>query len=301
MAIKRMRYFDQQFLVDSDFTDEQSYHLAMRRRINKAFHSFGITDGLQVVRTGSRQVTVKAGGGIDRDGREVVLDADQILDLSNANQFPAGATVFVIIVYAEAQTDPSTATGAPGNTRITESAQVSTVTTAPPTDGSVIRLARFTLSGTGDVPGNLNDELDGGVRQSASSKLAAAAVGESNLAAALLGKINSSIATIEGIGNPGGNIDLANSGTITINGDVANKRVIIGETHSARTDNPHNVTAQQIQALPAAGGTISGNLQVSGNLGIGVAPATRLHISGTAPLLRIADGTQGAGRMLVSD
>src|SRR5262249_157293 len=110
-----MHYFDQQFLVDSDFTDEQSYHVAMRRRINKAFHSFGITDGLQVVRSGSRQVTVKAGGAIDRDGREAVLDADQTLNLSNASQFPAGATVFVTIAYTEAQTDPSTATGAPGN------------------------------------------------------------------------------------------------------------------------------------------------------------------------------------------
>jgi hypothetical protein len=300
MAIKRMHYFDQQFLVDSDFTDEQSYHVAMRRRINKAFHSFGITDGLQVVRTGSRQVTVKAGGAIDRDGREVLLDGDTLLDLNNTTEFPADATVFVTIAYTEAQSDPSTAAGVPGNTRVTESALVSAATTTPATDGSVIRLARFTLAGD-VVPGNLNDELDGAVRQAASSRLAAASVAEANLSAPLLAKINSSIATIEGIGNPGGNIDLAAAGAITITGDPANKRVIIGETHSARTDNPHGVTAQQLQALPLAGGTIAGNLQVNGNVGIGIAPATRLHISGTAPVLRIADGTQAAGRMLVSD
>src|SRR5262249_37060995 len=84
------------------------------------------------------------------------------------------------------------------------------------TDGSVIRLARFTLAGNGDIPANPNDELDGGVRQAATSKLAAASVLESNLATPLLAKINASIATIEGIANPGGNIDLASSGTITV-------------------------------------------------------------------------------------
>jgi hypothetical protein len=301
MAIKRLHYFDQQFLVDSDFALEQGYHVTMRRRINKVFHSFGITDGLQVVRSGSRQVTVKAGGAIDRDGREIVLDTDQVIDLSNANQFPGNATVFVTVAYQETQTDPSTATGAPGNTRVTEAAIVAAVTTAPATDGSVVRLARFTLAGSGDVPGNPNDEIDSGVRQAASSKLAAASVAETNLAAPLLTKINSSIATIEGIANPGGNIDLAGTGAISVTGDVTNKKVIITENHSARTDNPHNVTAQQIQALPIAGGTVTGNLQVNGNIGIGIAPATRLHISGASPVVRITDGTQGFGKLLASD
>jgi len=301
MAIKRLHYFDQQFLVDSDFALEQGYHVAMRRRINKVFHSFGVTDGLQVIRSGSRQVTVKAGGAVDRDGREILLDVDQVLDLGNANQFPGNATVFVTIAYQETQTDPSTATGVLGNTRVTESAIVAAVTTAPPTDGSVIRLARFTLAGNGDVPGNPNDEIDGGVRQAASSKLAAASVAETNLATPLLTKINSSIATIEGIANPGGNIDLAGTGAISVTGDATNKRVIITENHSARTDNPHGVTAQQVQALPIAGGTVTGNLQVNGNLGIGVAPTTRLHVGGTSPVFRITDGTQGVGKLLASD
>ena len=45
MAIKRLRYFDNQFLVEADFTDEQKYHLEMRRRLNRALHSFGIAAG----------------------------------------------------------------------------------------------------------------------------------------------------------------------------------------------------------------------------------------------------------------
>src|SRR4029453_8626442 len=95
-------------------------------------------------------------------------DADQVLDLNSAAQ---NATVFVTIAYAEAQSDPSTAAGVPGNTRVTESATIGVVTTAPPTDGSVVRLARFTMTGNGDVPGNPNDEIDGGVRQAGTAKL----------------------------------------------------------------------------------------------------------------------------------
>ena len=35
MSIKRLHYFDRQFLVEADFTDEQQYHLDMRRRLNR--------------------------------------------------------------------------------------------------------------------------------------------------------------------------------------------------------------------------------------------------------------------------
>src|SRR5262245_10015790 len=221
MPIKRVRYYDQQSLVEPDFTDEQRYHVEMRRRINRLFHSFGIADGLQVIRSGSKQVTVKAGLAIDRDGREIVLDADRVLDLSNAGQFPPNGTVFVTAAYGETPSDPSTR-GAPGSTRITEGAAVVAVTTPPPTDGSVIRLCRFVMTAAGDVPGNPNDEIDNAVRVAAGSKLGAGSVVDSNLAAPLLAKINTAIASIEGVANPGGNVDLVNAGAIAITTDAAN-------------------------------------------------------------------------------
>jgi len=300
MAIKRAHYFDQMSLVESDFTDEQRYHVDMRRRINRLFHSFGIAEGLQVIRSGARQLTVKAGFAIDRDGREIVLESDRVLDLSGAGQFPANGTVFAIAAYQEAQSDPSTK-GAPGNTRISESAAVSAVTTPPPTDGTVIRLARFVMTAGGDVPGNTNDEIDGAVRVAATSKVGAASVVEANLAAPLLAKINTAIASIEGVTNAGGNVDLAGGGTIAITPDAANKRVIIAESHSVRTDNPHNLTAAQAQAVSLSGGSIAGTLVVNGNLGANIAASTRLHVDGTSPVLRIADGAQGVARTLASD
>jgi hypothetical protein len=33
MPVKRLHYFDHQFLVEADFTDEQAYHVGMRRRL----------------------------------------------------------------------------------------------------------------------------------------------------------------------------------------------------------------------------------------------------------------------------
>jgi hypothetical protein len=253
MAIKRLHYYDQQFLVEADFTAEQRYHLDMRRRLSRVLHTAGIAEGLEVLKTGARQVTVKAGTAIDAVGRELVLEADQPVDLSNLTNFPAGGTVFVTIAYQEAQTDPSTATGAPGNTRFTEAPLVQATSvppaaSGPPTDGSVVILARFVKTTTGDVPGNLNDALDSGARQSVSSKIAAGAVAEANLAPALAGKINtpSGIASIDGVNNPGGNVDLIAANAVTLTPNNTNKTITIGESHSARTDNPHATTAAQL-------------------------------------------------------
>jgi hypothetical protein len=300
MPVKRVHYFDQMSLIESDFSDEQRYHVDMRRRINRLFHAFGLAEGLQVIRSGARQITVKAGLAIDRDGREIVLETDRVLDLSNAGQFPANTTVFVTAAYQEAQSDPSTK-GAPGNTRVTESASVSAVAAPPPTDGTLIRLARFVMTGGGDVPGNPNDEIDGGVRQAAGSKIGAGAVAETHLVPSLVNKINAAVASIEGVANPGGNVDIVGQGAIKIDTDVANARVTISETHSTRTDNPHSTTAAQLQVVSVNGGTITGGLQVTGNLGVGVAPSSRLHIGGAAPTMRLSDGTQAAGRVLASD
>src|SRR5206468_4973417 len=100
MAIKRLHYYNQQFLVEPDFTDEQKYHVDMRRRMSRVLHTFGIAEGLDVQKSANQQVTVKAGTAIDSAGREIVLDADFPLPVSAAS-FPANTTVFVTIEYQE--------------------------------------------------------------------------------------------------------------------------------------------------------------------------------------------------------
>jgi hypothetical protein len=234
MAIKRLHYFDHQFLVQADFTDEQKYYLDMRRRLNRLLYTFGIAEGLEVAKSANKTVTVRPGVALDRLGQEIILEANQVVDLSNAAQFPANAIVFITIAYQEQESDPTTATGVSGNTRITEQPRVQAVTTAPPTDGTVIRLARLTLDASANVPGNINDLFDGGVRQT---------VGPRG---------GQGLASIDGVSNPGGNIDLvAPTGqAVTILPDDANNRITISETHSILTNNPHNVTPVQIGALP---------------------------------------------------
>ena len=73
MSIKRLNYFNHQFLEEKDFRDEQQYHLEMRRRLNRSLHIWGIAEGLEVARSGNREVTVAPGFAIDREGRELVV------------------------------------------------------------------------------------------------------------------------------------------------------------------------------------------------------------------------------------
>ena len=88
------------------------------------------------------------------------------------------------------------------------------------------------------------------------------------------------LGSVDGVTNPGGNVDLIAANAITIAPNDANNTITIGESHSSLTGNPHATTAAQVGALPLAGGTVSGNLIVSGagNLGIGTAvPGFRFH------------------------
>jgi hypothetical protein len=70
--IVRVRYFNRQFLRPQDFTDEQAYHVALRRRHNIAGHSWGIVDGLSLSTDGGPLV-VEPGFAWDGYGREIAL------------------------------------------------------------------------------------------------------------------------------------------------------------------------------------------------------------------------------------
>ena len=245
MAIKRLHYFNNQFLVEADFTDEQKYHLDMRRRLNRVLHAFGIAEGLDVAKSSNKSVTVRQGVALDRLGREMIVEADPVVDLSNAAQFPANADGL------HHHRLPGTADRSHHGDRgvrehpLHRVAYRPAVTTAPPTDGTVIWLARFTLDGTANVPGNVNDLFDGGVR------ILVAPKGEK------------APFSIDGVSNPGGNVDLVPANAVTISPDDLGNRITIGETHSARTDNPHATTAAQVGALGLGGGTLTGNVQVN--------------------------------------
>ncbi len=150
MSVKRLNYFTHQFLREQDFKDEQDYHVEMRRRHNRLFHSWGIVEGLEVHRKGEHEITINPGIAIDGQGREIVLLSSVTRDLSSFNR---DTHTFVTIGYRESweESDHHTAGGVEGYTRVTESPDISEKKHQPPTDGSVVVLARVHLNDIGHV------------------------------------------------------------------------------------------------------------------------------------------------------
>jgi hypothetical protein len=75
-TFSRVNYFDRQYLRVNEFTDEQLYQLALRRRHNVTLHSWGIVSGLDIaVENGA--LVVHPGIAIDGYGREVLLAGKQ--------------------------------------------------------------------------------------------------------------------------------------------------------------------------------------------------------------------------------
>lgn len=325
--IKRLHYFNHQFLRAKDFTDEQNYHLDMRRRHNRLLHTWGIAEGLTVeFDTGASEVMVRRGAAIDDQGREIVLTEARPVALAG---FAADADVYITIAYHEQQTDPTAETGVEGNTRWTEAPLIEPSESAPSNPSIGLILARVKREGTevkdideterrtaGVVAGDLlarsvtlntpgvdpslqpsmrgsgdtkRVELDGGLQVSGSvdmegnlnvtgtvdgrdisadgAKLDAHTAHTDNpheVTAVQVGAVTS----VDGVSNPGGDIDLVSANAITINPNDDANRITIGENHSGRTNNPHGVTAAQVGALPIEGGTVDGNLGIKGQLSL---------------------------------
>ncbi len=108
MAVERLRYFTGLFLEEPEFTLEQAYHLAMRRRLNYALFDSGVLFGLDVTKEAVDRVRVDPGMAVDRNnlatqGRDVVLTAARQVSLTG---FTAGANVFIALSYDEQPAAP---------------------------------------------------------------------------------------------------------------------------------------------------------------------------------------------------
>jgi hypothetical protein len=148
-TVKRLNYFDHQFLRAPDFSDEQNYHLSMRRLHNSSMHTWGIAQGLQVSPTGGgtgTAITVSSGVALDSAGRELVLASDTNLELGG---IAPGTTLYITIAYDEQQSDPTTEAGGPGNTRVTEAPKLSFSKDAPNVPSTTLILAKVPRTNTG--------------------------------------------------------------------------------------------------------------------------------------------------------
>jgi hypothetical protein len=268
--IKRTRYFDQQLLVLRDFTDEQSYHVEMRRRHNRLLHTSGVADGLDVTMTGANEVTVKAGMALDNQGREVALDADTIIDLNGATS-STKSSVLVIISYEESETDEA-ASAANQNTRIKEAGRVAVfkeeIGKAP--DSAAVQLARVTFNSKGEV-----DKVDLSMRKQAGASSfdkPDAAFTVRSLRLSIPGSSNAAqwpSLTASGMNQ------MAISGSLVAQGTIATSSDLTA--NNATIANALNVNRE----LSANSATIKSTLSVTGDLTVGAAGApSKLQVAG---------------------
>ena len=172
--IKRVNYYRHQFLVETDFQEEQSYHVEMRHRHNRYMHGWGIAGGLLVEQHTDREVLITPGMALDRDGREVVLNDAAILAIAPLEH---AGHVYVVLNYLEEEGDRREAGGVSGFARMVELPVLSVVRHHPPADGAAIALARVHL----DDAGRIRD-IDLSVRHSAVQHLAPGIVHTDHLA-----------------------------------------------------------------------------------------------------------------------
>jgi len=266
MAIKRMNYFKGEFLQAQDFKDEQQYHVDMLRRHNKNLHTWGIADGLDITFiVGEKKITVTKGMAIDAKGKQIVLLEDKEIDLSASTE----TTLYVTVSYKEIPTDPRDETGIKDNTRITEETDIKHEKDKPSDPSVDLILGKVILN-----PDKTIKEIDKSERKNAG--VVGGDLEVKSLAFSL------PIATdqwpkIKGLdgGSPG--IEITSNktsftGDLNVAGKVDGRDVSADGTkldnHVGITSgNPHGTTAAQVGALPVSGGTLSGNLQVNGNIG----------------------------------
>ncbi len=144
IAIKRVRFFDGQFLQQLEFNDEQGYHLHMRRRLNYVlFARSGVVQtapaDLTLINIVGQTFRVKAGMAVSvlddvREGKEVIWrdnDEAHVFDL-NALGITTGQA-WVTIHYEEVTAkDPPSAGEVDQDTRFEEHAVIIVHSTPPP-------------------------------------------------------------------------------------------------------------------------------------------------------------------------
>lgn len=142
MTIKRLNYFTGQFLEENDFKDEQQYHMNAIRSHNANLHTWGIAYGLDVTFTpGSKYVIVSVGMAIDGQGRQIVLNEDERIDLSAAT----ATTLYLTISYDQSLSDPAEKTGVKGYSRIIEQPDIKYDPKMPDEPAIKILLAKMIL------------------------------------------------------------------------------------------------------------------------------------------------------------
>jgi len=226
-VVKRVNYFNGEFLRADDFNDEQGYHVRNQRDHARLLHTPGVAEGLEIpdpTIPGTTAVTVNAGVAFDALGQRIVLADNYPLELKDA---PAGQDVYVTIAYSESQTDSKDDTGVTGNTRWTEAALIETAGTAPSDSGQKLVLARISRTG------NAISSIDRSARRVAGTKGGDLAVRSLTLTSESLSQTGWVSAALDASGRAalGGSLHVTGSLVVdgTIQGNIAVNTVTTGD------------------------------------------------------------------------
>jgi len=135
---KRLRYFNNQFLIDQDFIDDDAAQIGHERAFLRALCIAGVCEGLQVTYpTTNLPPSVSAGIAIDKAGRMIVVDhATDALVKSDAL---ADGDYFIHISFLETEDAKASGQGAPDFTRWKQTPVVNaTAKSAALPDGAVV-------------------------------------------------------------------------------------------------------------------------------------------------------------------
>jgi hypothetical protein len=164
--IKRMNFFDGQFLRAPEFQLVQDYHLDQLRDHMRSLHTPGIAPGTLDVVTqaaGSTAVNVNPGIAFDSAGRRIALTEPRLIELVGV--LPVDKPVFITIAYHEVPSDQTDETGIQGFTRVNEDPLIAASIAPPdhPEDQLVLAVAK--RDATGKVTA-----IDGSARRTAGLK-----------------------------------------------------------------------------------------------------------------------------------
>jgi hypothetical protein len=282
VAIKRVNFFDGQFLKQGEFLELDLYHRHMHRRMlymmfdRSGVVQLGPTDlALEVANAPTKDIRVKAGTALGKrddqvEAKEVVLAADRVLNLNTTPTlggvaFGGADVVVVTIHYDEQPTDPSSLGGVTGNTRIAESPVVSlhraplAVTNAPNGE-PYITLGGFVwsslaLAGTRDVAFLKSSLLAATPTVSLSPNQAAAGttttIALSSVALSLTGLVSGDV-----IISPAAGIAVA------VTSSAVNSATINVTVPAAAPPGPYTVTVKGVAATTTL--TVNAGLAVTG-------------------------------------
>lgn len=98
MSNRRLHYFNHQFLDEQDFRDEQHYMVSMRRHHNRLLHSWGVVEGLEVRKSGNREIIIEPGFALDQEGRELIVSEPLGYEIKRTERYPE---LQVVLMYKE--------------------------------------------------------------------------------------------------------------------------------------------------------------------------------------------------------